>query len=63
MTSELRPHIVYLASSKAGAVEMFPTYAEAFSYWYRHHTYQEPYLIATVGRVIDPSQAIVDVNE
>jgi hypothetical protein len=62
VTTENKPHIVYRANS-IGMVRMCANYADAFKYWKLLHSYKDPFLIATVGRVIDPSQEIVDVNE
>ena len=64
MSSESTPHIVYPAGRAHGLVTMFQTYRAAHDFWRLKHDWKNaPYLIATVGRVIDPSTAIVDVNE
>jgi hypothetical protein len=61
--SETKPHIVYPKDRAVNLVDWFPNYAAAFNYWRQVHTYQQPYLIAQIGRVIDPSSEIVDVSE
>jgi predicted TPR repeat methyltransferase len=59
--SETKPHVVYCLNS--GVARVYDTYAEAFAYWITQHHYSNPYLIAQLGRVIDPSSEIVDVSE
>lgn len=60
--AENRPHIVYRRDSQLG--EIFPNYKEAYAFWNTvHRPIADPFLIATLGRVIDPALEIVDVSE
>jgi len=62
--SEDKPHIVYAKGRKSGLVTMFENHADAKAFWVlKHDTLAHPYMIATVGREIDPATPIVDVNE
>jgi hypothetical protein len=61
MTTESRPHVLYCPTS--GEALYCPDYAAAYAHWEMHHTHAKPFLIATLGRVIDPSTPIIDVNE
>jgi hypothetical protein len=61
--SENRPHIVYAKGLADGLVTLKPTYAEAKAFWLLMHDYKRPYMIATVGRQIDPSAHIGDPAE
>jgi hypothetical protein len=61
--TEDKPHIVYPAGMIFGVVRLCPSYADAYKQWEALHHYQTPYLIATVGRVIDPSTPIIDPSE
>jgi hypothetical protein len=63
MTTENTPHVVYPAGRSHGLVTMFQTYRAAHDFWRLKHDYKTPYLIATLGRTIDPSTPVVDVNE
>lgn len=63
MNSENTPHIVYPKGLLEGEVRMFRTYKAAHRFYKRMSNYKTPYLIATVGRVIDPSVPVIDVNE
>jgi len=60
--SENRMHVVYNKDTPEMA-SVYQTYADAHAMWERHHTYDDPWLIATLGRVIDPSTPVIDVNE
>lgn len=62
MTTEDKPHVVYHIDM-IGPAAVFPSYAEAHTFWLERHTHENPFLIATLGRVIDPSEPIIDVNE
>ncbi len=61
--TELHPHIVFAHGRTDGLVTMFSTYKLAHDFWKLKHDFKTPYLIAAVGRVIDPATPIVDVNE
>jgi hypothetical protein len=61
MTTEDRPHVVYEQATGWGYV--CSSYAEAHERWGHVHSAAKPYLIATLGRVIDPATPIIDVNE
>lgn len=61
--TENAPHIVYPAGRHHGLVSMFQTYRAAYDFWRLKHDYKSPYVIATVGRVIDPSMPVIDPNE
>lgn len=62
--TEDKPHIVYPKGTIFGVVRLCPNYAEAHKQWLAmHDAINSPYLIATVGRVIDPSTPVVDVSE
>lgn len=56
-----RPHFVY--SAQAGDATLWPNYKAAFAHWSEVSTYQKPYMVAVMGRTIDPGTPIVDVNE
>lgn len=60
--SESTSHIVY-PTDKRGNARVFDSYVEAFDWWKHIHHYKAPYLIAVLGRVIDPAGALVDPNE
>jgi hypothetical protein len=62
MTTESQPHVVYDKSMRLGAV-VTADYAEAYKAWQWLHSEACPFLIATLGRVIDPAQPIIDCNE
>jgi hypothetical protein len=62
MTEDL-PHIVYPRAVLESEVRMFKNYKDAHSWWLRVNNYRLPYVIATVGRVIDPATPVVDVSE
>lgn len=65
MTESL-PHIVYPKNWQRNGADilMFPNYAEAFDWWKSmNDPINDPLLIAVVGRVIDPSTPVIDVNE
>lgn len=57
-----RPHFVYPAVA-VGAATLHPNYKAAFEHWRAVSTYRTPYLVAVMGRTIDPGTPIVDVNE
>lgn len=62
--SENKPHIVFSRNYHSAAIAWFcPNYAAAYERWTAQHSLSTPYLIATVGRVIDPSQPVIDVSE
>lgn len=62
--TEDKPHVVYAGNWGDGAPAfVFSNYAGAYEMWRRIHTHQVPYLIATLGRVIDPSAPVIDPNE
>ena len=62
--TEDRPHVVYSKEYPyAGIAWICPNYKAAFDRWSAQHTHHTPYVIAVLGRVIDPSTPIVDVNE
>jgi hypothetical protein len=61
MSTENQPHVAYCKATGHGKVH--PTYADAQEHWQRCHSPQNPWFIATLGRVIDPSTPIIDVNE
>jgi len=63
MTTENQPHVVYPRGATRGYIGMFATYADAYAAWKDYHSRRHPFVIATLGRVIDPSVEIVDVNE
>jgi hypothetical protein len=63
MTTENQPHVVYRKGQTGGVVCLLPSYAAAHECWKSQHSVREPYLIATLGRVIDPATPIIDVNE
>ncbi len=60
--TEDRPHIVF-AKIDPGEVLFFPNYLAAHAYWKSVHTFQAPFVIATVGREIDPSTPVIDPSE
>jgi hypothetical protein len=65
--TEDKPHVVFAVDQ--GDPEMIPaaylckSYKQAHRIWLKRNTYKDPWLIATLGRVIDPSAPIIDVNE
>jgi hypothetical protein len=59
--TENKPHVVYRARDFTGWI--CPTYAKAHALWKDNHRHDNPWLIATLGRVIDPDQPIIDVSE
>jgi hypothetical protein len=61
--TEDKPHVVYAKDPGRVTGFMAPSYAKAHALWLTLHTHDNPYLIATLGRVIDPSAPIIDVNE
>jgi hypothetical protein len=61
--TEDHPHIVYAEGRTSGLVTMFPNYKLAHEFWRLKHDFKTPYLIATVGRKIQPSTPVIDVNE
>lgn len=61
--TETFPHIVYPKQLIYGVVRLFPTFRDAHAFWKSTHSHTTPYVIATVGRVIDPSTPVIDVNE
>jgi hypothetical protein len=62
MTTENQPHVVY--DTETGFGQVFQSYGEAHERWlFLRNEFKDPVLIATLGRVIDPSQPIIDVNE
>jgi hypothetical protein len=66
MSTENQPHVVYPNGAFLPATVMLcATYAEAHAQWTKCHTREMPLLImsVTLGRVIDPSTPIIDVNE
>jgi hypothetical protein len=64
MTTETQPHVVYPKEigERAPAI-VCRSYGEAHLHWKRQHTHADPWLIATLGRVIDPATPIIDCNE
>jgi hypothetical protein len=40
-----------------------PSYEAAHRIWLANHTHETPWLIATLGRVIDPATPVIDCNE
>jgi hypothetical protein len=63
-SAEKKPHIVFPKGSVLyGSVKLFPTYLDAFSYWLNVHTWQNPYVIHTVGRECTVAAEVVNVNE
>jgi hypothetical protein len=65
MTTENRPHVVFCPApaNECGLAFVMPTYEAAHKIWLANHTPFNPWLIATLGRVIDPATPIIDVNE
>jgi hypothetical protein len=70
MSSEQQPHIVFAGTGriapKEAACLLFSNFKDAHAFWGRvHDSIRSPHLIATVRieRVIDPSEAVVDVGE
>lgn len=64
MSSESEGHIVFPLNRDHGLVSMFPSYKLAHGFWkLKHDALEHPYMIAVVGRVIDPSTPVIDVNE
>ena len=62
--SEDRPHIVYPKGRINGLASQFENFKSAKDFWLlKHDSIKHPYMIATVGREIDPSTPIIDVNE
>jgi hypothetical protein len=61
MTTEALPHVVYGKTDTRAMV--CSSYAEAHRQWLHWHTHESPFLIAVLGRVIDPAQPVIDVNE
>lgn len=61
--SEDRPHIVFPKAVLEGEVRMFRNYKDAHAWWQRLSTYKFPYIIATLGREIDPAVPVIDPNE
>jgi hypothetical protein len=62
--TEDKPHIVFEKDRVLGAAHMFPSYRDAHAYWQTvHHTINRPFVIATLGRVIDPSTPVIDPSE
>jgi hypothetical protein len=61
MTTENQPHVLFCP--KTGEALYCPDYAAAFAHWQMQHTHWNPFLIATLGRVIDPATPIIDCNE
>jgi hypothetical protein len=62
MTTENQPHVVY-PKDMSKAMVLCANYAEAYRAWEARHTPKHPWLIATLGRVIDPATPIIDCNE
>jgi hypothetical protein len=58
-----RPHFVYPALAAQGDATLHANYKAAFEHWRAVSTYQKPYMVAVMGRTIDPGTPIVDVNE
>lgn len=63
MSTESMPHVVYAKGFDGGPAWVLPNYATAHEMWKTLHTYQRPHVIATLGRVIDPSTPVIDPNE
>jgi hypothetical protein len=61
MTTENQPHVVCRRNSETAYIR--DSYAEAFQLWQALSSHEDPWLIATLGRVIDPATPIIDVNE
>lgn len=62
MTTEDKPHVVFRAANPVEA-RVYENFGLAHEWWLVSHHHSDPYLIATLGRVIDPSEPIIDVNE
>lgn len=63
MTTENQPHVVYPKDGLDFAI-LCASYKNAHEMWKQRHTWERPWMIMTLlGRVIDPSAEIVDVNE
>jgi hypothetical protein len=62
MTTENHPHVVYCEAAPLRA-SVCPNYTAAYGVWTMMHTIGDPWLIAVLGRVIDPATPIIDVNE
>jgi hypothetical protein len=63
MTEDL-PHVVFSREYPINGVAwVCKNYKAAHDQWLTQHSYKTPYLIAVLGRVIDPSTPVVDVNE
>jgi hypothetical protein len=61
--SENRPHVVFRKGQSDGEVELFPNYILAWERWLMYHTVDDPFVIGTIERVIEPQRPIIDVNE
>lgn len=62
MSTEDKPHVVYRKSCPHDA-HVCRSYADAHKIWKYHQQWEDPWLIATLGRVIDPAQPVIDPNE
>jgi hypothetical protein len=65
MTTEDRPHVLFPKVIGSADAHVLPSYKEAYARW-THVTKFFPgieWVIATIGRTIDPSAPIIDVNE
>ncbi|HYF57200.1 MAG TPA: hypothetical protein VEA41_23325 [Salinarimonas sp.] len=64
LMTEDKPHVVYPKDAVLPAdVLLFASYAEAHEFWLARQPTGQQWLVATLGRVIDPSAPIIDVNE
>jgi hypothetical protein len=61
MTTENQPHVVFGKTDTRAMV--CGSYAEAHRQWKHWDTPNNRFLIAVLGRVIDPAQPVIDVNE